>query len=278
MNENPVNPKSPRGITTPRAKISAILIARDEAQNIKNCLASIQWVDEIVVVVDSRSTDETEAIARRYTTRVWVEPWNGYAATKNFALQQTTHAWILWIDADEVVPPALRQEIEHALQHPTAVAGFELPRLAWFLGRWIRHGGWYPGYVLRFFQKSQGQFNQLLVHEGLQVAGAIRRLKNPLLHYTDRSIEHYFRKFNQFTSLAAVQLQQQQRKFKLADLIFRPLNIFIKMYVFKFGFLDGLQGFILAIFSAHYVFTKYAKLWELKPRPEIEPDRPHEIC
>ncbi|MBN2093692.1 glycosyltransferase family 2 protein [candidate division KSB1 bacterium] len=244
-------------------KLSAILIVRDEEKNIKNCLESLRWVDEIVVLVDSRSTDATESIVRSFTENVFVVEWQGYAGTKNFALSKAKGPFILWIDGDEVVTPELQTEIQEVLKAPVSVSGYEIPRLAFFLGRWIRHCGWYPGYVLRLFLKEKAHFNELLVHEGVNLTGERTKLKNHLLHYTDRDIEHYFKKYNSFTTLAAQQLADKKRRFRVADLIFRPFFTFLKMYFLKFGFLDGLQGFLLCIFSANYVFTKYAKLWEL---------------
>lgn len=243
-------------------KLSAILVARDEEQNIRTCLESIGWIDEIIVVIDSRSTDQTEAIARELTPHVFVREWQGYSGAKTFALHQARHEWILWIDADEQVPVELREEIRQRLNDPADYVAFEIPRLAYFLGRWIWHSGWYPGHVLRLFRKSRAQFTDVLVHEGVQVDGPVGVLKNHLLHYTDRDTAHYFRKYDQFTSLAARQLFERGRKFRIVDLLFRPLILFIKMYFFKQGFRDGIQGLILAVFSANYVFTKYAKLWE----------------
>lgn len=250
-------------------KISAILIVRDEEKNIKNCLESLTWVDEIVILVDSRSTDATEAIARAFTENVFVIEWQGYAGTKNFALRKAKGPWILWIDGDEVVTPELQQEIQTILKDPGPASGYEIPRLAFFLGRWIRHCGWYPGHVLRLFLKKQANFNELLVHEGVDLNGSRAKLKNHLLHYTDRDINHYFKKFNSFTTLAARQLVEKKRRFRVVDLLFRPLFTFFKMYFLKLGFLDGLQGFLLCVFSANYVFTKYARLWEFYERREI---------
>lgn len=243
-------------------KLSAIIVALNEEINIETCLKSLQWVDEIIVVIDDRTTDRTEEIARFYTSHVFVQEWQGYSGSKNFALSKATGDWIFWIDADEEVTPNLQTEIQKAIRQGKKYAGYEIPRLAFFLGRWIRHSGWYPGYVLRLFQRSKAQFNQALVHEGVQLTGEVGRLKNPLLHFTDRDIANYYRKYDSFTSLAARQMAERDRKFRIVDLLFRPLFLFIKMFILRAGFLDGLQGLILAVFSANYVFTKYAKLWE----------------
>ena len=259
------NPQSALRIPQSNPGVSALVITKDEAENIHDCLASLQWVDEIIVV-DAESTDDTVAQASAFTDKIFIRRWEGFAAAKNFALAQCTGEWVLWLDADERVTPELRDEIIATLaNHPTA-AGFEMPRLANFLGQWIRHGGWYPGYVLRLFRRAAGRFNDKPVHEGVQVDGPTSRLKNYLLHYTDRNLQHYFEKFNRYTSLAAEELQQRGRRFHLWDLLLRPSWFFFRMYILKGGFFDGLPGFILARLSAAYVFAKYAKLWEKEDR------------
>jgi hypothetical protein len=177
---------------------------------------------------------------------------------------------VFWIDADERVTPELRDEILAALNGNPMTGGFEMPRLANFLGKWIRHGGWYPGYVLRLFRREAGRFNDRKVHEGVQVDGKIARLKNHLLHYTDRNLQHYFEKFNRYTSLAAEELHHRGRRFHWWDLFVRPPWFFFRMYVLKAGFLDGVHGFILALLSATYVLMKYAKLWELQKSPSAD--------
>ena len=244
---------------TPR--LSALIITRNEAHNLPDCLATLNWVPEIVIV-DAESEDGSAALAREFTDKVFVRPWQGYVPAKNFALANCTGDWVLWIDADERVTPELRQEICGLLAQPPACVGYEIPRLANFLGKWIMHGGWYPGYVLRLFRRHGARFNERFVHEGVEVNGKTGRLQNHLLHYTDPHLEHYFEKFNRYTSLAAEELQRQGRRFHWWDLLLRPSWFFLRMYIFKTGFLDGLAGFILARLSAAYVFTKYAKLWE----------------
>jgi glycosyltransferase involved in cell wall biosynthesis len=247
-------------------RVSALVITKNEAENIRDCLASLQWADEIIIV-DAESTDDTVTQAREFTGKVFIRRWEGFSAAKNFALAQCTGDWVLWLDADERVTPELREEIFSALPNNPAAAGFEMPRLANFLGKWIHHGGWYPGYVLRLFRRGAGRFDDKPVHEGVQVDGKIARLKNHLLHYTDRNLQHYFEKFNRYTSLAAEELNQRGRRFHLWDLLLRPSWFFFRMYVLKAGFLDGLPGFILARLSAAYVFAKYAKLWENQKSP-----------
>jgi glycosyltransferase involved in cell wall biosynthesis len=262
------NPPRKRDLRQSAIRISAIVITKNEAENLADCLASLQWVDEIVVV-DAESEDGTAALARQFTDKVFVRRWEGYSAAKNFALSQCSGEWVLWIDADERVTPELREEILATLAGNPGADGFEIPRLANFLGKWIRWGGWYPGYVLRLFRRAAGHFNEKQVHEGVQVDGRIGRLHHHLLHYTDRNLRQYFEKLNRYTSLAAEELHRQGKRFHLWDLLFRPGWFFLRMYVFKAGFLDGMQGFVLACLSASYVFTKYAKLWEMQKSPEL---------
>jgi glycosyltransferase involved in cell wall biosynthesis len=245
------------------ATLSAIVITKNEAENIAECLESLSFVDEIVVI-DSGSKDGTEEIARQFTNKVYITEWKGYAGAKQHALDQCTGEWIFWLDADERVTPELAEEMKSAICQEFSFSGYMMPRKAYFLGRWIRHGGWYPGYVIRLFRRGCGTFSQERVHERLMVNGPIGALEEPLLHYTDRSINHYFNKLNMYTSLAAEDLKGKDRKTSVLDLIVRPIHWFVRMYILRAGFLDGVQGFLLAVFSSSYVFTKYAKLWELR--------------
>ncbi len=243
--------------------ISAIVITKNEAHNLPACLATLNWVHEIIVV-DAESKDSTIELAHEYTDKVFVRRWENFSSAKSFALAQCTSEWVLSIDADERVTPELREEICALLSSQPLYEGYEVPRLANFLGRWMMHGGWYPGYVLRLFRREHGGFNEVRVHEAVKIEGRIGRLRHHLLHYTDPIIQHYFEKFNSYTSLASEELHRQNKSFHLWDLLFRPLWFFFRMYILRTGFMDGLPGFILASFSAAYVFTKYAKLWELQ--------------
>lgn len=243
--------------------ISAIVITKNEAHNLSECLATLNWVHEIIIV-DAESEDGTLNLAREFTDKVFARRWENFSSAKKFALSQSTGEWILSVDADERVTPELREEICALLSAPPPCAGYEIPRLANFLGRWMMHGGWYPGYVLRLFRREAGGFDDAAVHEAVQIEGKIGRLRHHLLHYTDPSIQHYFEKYNRYTSLAAEELHRQGRRFHLWDLLVRPWWFFFRMYVLRTGFMDGLAGLILASFSSAYVFTKYAKLWELQ--------------
>ncbi len=246
------------------ARLSVITLALNEEHNIGECLESVRWADEIIVV-DSGSTDKTVEIARRYTQLVLNVEWKGYGATKNHAMEKASGDWILWLDADERVPERLADEIRDIVRtDDPATNGYEVARRAFFLGKWIKHCGWYPGRVTRLFRRTASRFTESHVHEQIVVDGAVGRLQNDLLHFTDPNLDHYFSKFNRYTSLAAQDLRAAGRRSSLYDLLVRPAFLFFKMYILRRGFLDGMQGFILCVASSCYVFTKYAKLWELE--------------
>jgi glycosyltransferase involved in cell wall biosynthesis len=248
-------------------KVSAIVITLNVEQRIEACLSSLSFADEIIVV-DSGSTDRTIEIAKQFTDHVQITEWTGYAEAKQFALDKAAGDWVLWVDADERIPEPLAKEIMEIIQSQTAHGGFRVARKAFFLGRWMKHGGWYPGYVVRLFRRESGRFNTARVHESLIVDGSIGTLREPMFHYTDDSLIHYFSKFNKYTTLAAEDLHERGKWAGIADLLFRPLHMFFKMYVFRLGLLDGIEGFLLAVFSSSYVFVKYAKLWEVQKKNE----------
>lgn len=244
-------------------KITAIVITFNEEANIARALASLEWADEIIVV-DSESRDRTTEIARQFTERVVVRPWPGYSAQKNFAAAEASHDWIFSLDADEVVSEALRREIESLKQaEAPAVAGFEMPRLTFYLGRWVRHSGWYPDHKLRLYDRRRARWVGDYVHEGVAVDGAVARLAGDLLHFTVNDASEHHLRIDRYTTLAADADYAKGKRGALASIIFSPPLTFIRSYVFKLGFLDGLQGYAIARFAAHYAFLKNLKLWEL---------------
>jgi glycosyltransferase involved in cell wall biosynthesis len=244
------------------ATLSVIVLTLNEERNLADCLESVRWVDE-VILVDSGSTDKTIAIARQYTANIHTIAWQGYGAARNFGVAKAKGEWILWLDADERVMPELAEEIREIVRkNDPAVAGYSVARRAFFLGRWIRHCGWYPSRVTRLFRREKGKFSETRVHERLLLDGPVVTTSHDLIHYTDPDLNHYFTKFNKYTSLAVEDLRAQGRRFSLVDLLVRPPFMFIKMYILRAGFLDGIQGLILSVLSSAYVFTKYAKLWE----------------
>ena len=249
-------------------KLSSIIIAKDEELNIRKCIESqLLCIDDIVVIIDDKSKDSTLTILKEFPQiNFEIKEWIGYSKTKEYALSLTKNDWVFWIDADEAITPELETELNKFKNSTPSFNAYQVSRRAYFLGKWIKHSGWYPGYVTRLFNKQFARFSLSEVHEHLIVEGNIGELNNDLEHYTDPNIFHYYEKFNRYTSLAAAELKTKGKSAKLNDLLLRPFFIFVKMYILKQGFLDGIQGFMLAVFSANYVFTKYSKLWELKNR------------
>lgn len=241
-------------------KLSVIIITKNESANIRACLESVAWADEIIVV-DSGSTDSTLDIAREFTSLVYVHAdWPGFGAQKNRALAYSSKDWVLSLDADERVTPELRAEIEAVLQNPGS-DGYEIPRLSNFCGRFMRHSGWHPDYVIRLFRRGQGSFSDALVHESVQMQGSVARLQQPLLHYTYRDFEDVLAKLNSYSSAASVMLQRKGKRGSLAQAVLHGMWAFIRTYFLRAGFLDGREGFMLAVMNAENSYYRYIKLW-----------------
>lgn len=244
------------------ATLSVIIITHNEENNLPRVLESVKFADEIVVN-DSNSTDRTVEVARSFNCKVILSEFTGFGDAKQRALEQATGNWVLSIDADEEVDSVLQQQIKEAVNSDKA-AGYLLNRKSQFLGRWIEHSGWYPDWVLRLFKRDSGSFDESLVHESISVGGAVAKLSGNLLHYTDPDISHYLAKMDRYTTLSAQTLHERGRRFRCFDLLLKPCAIFLKMYLLKQGFRDGIQGLLLALFSSFHVLCKYAKLWELR--------------
>ena len=244
-------------------KISACVTAGNEEDKIAACLASLAWCDE-VVVVDSFSQDKTFEISKQYTPNVTQHPWEGYIAQKNFIRTLAHHPWILFVDADEVVSDKLRAEIEDEFaRDPGDTVGYRFPRMVHYLGKWIRHGEWYPDIKLRLFRKDRGLSAGQEPHDRVIVDGPVMTLRAPLYHFTYDNLADHIHTLNRFSSISANEKFTRGEPFRWRDLIVRPPWRFFKSYFLKRGFLDGRQGFIIALMSAFAVFVKYAKLLEL---------------
>lgn len=241
-------------------RLSAIVITLNEAANIRECLASLAFADEILVV-DSGSTDGTPDLARVAGARVMSRDWPGYARQKDYAASQAAHDWILSIDADERVTPELAAEITRALEAPAGQVGFRMPRVTFHLGRWIRHTDWYPDYQLRLYDRRHAAWAQRRVHESVTARGPVGKLSNDLQHYAYRDLAHHYETMQRYTSLAAIQMADEGRSSGLFSLLLHPPAAFLRNYVLKAGFLDGVPGLIISAMNAHYVFLKFAKLW-----------------
>lgn len=253
-----------------RARLSAAIICQDEADRIEECLASVAWCDEIVVV-DSGSRDATVEIARKLASRVVHNAWPGYVAQKNFALEQTTGDWILCLDADERVTPALRAAIERALAGDPAVAGFEVRRHVFYLGRWIDHGGWYPDWKLRLVRRGRARWGGVDPHDKLLADGPVARLDADLVHLTYRDFADHLRTVQRFSDVVADGWAREGRRFSLARALLRPPVKFFECFVWKQGFRDGWPGFVIAATSAFYVFAKHVKLFDRSRADGVAP-------
>jgi glycosyltransferase involved in cell wall biosynthesis len=260
-------PASPPPADRHRAPISACVITLNEADRIDDCLRSLAWCDE-TVVVDSHSTDATRARAAALGARVVERDWPGHAAQKEFAIRAARHDWVFCVDADERVSPELRAEIQAlAAQGFPGAAGWSMPRLSCYLGRWIRHGTWYPDRTVRLFDRRRGRVvahHSYDLHERVVLDGPCGVLRSDLLHLPYRTLEEHLRTIDSYTTIMAHGLQQRGRRARISDLIVHPWARFVKFYVLKAGFLDGWRGLLLAYLAAHYVRLKYAKLLALQ--------------
>ncbi len=253
--------------------LSVTVITRNEAAHLAAALDSVRWADEIVVV-DAESTDETVAIARRYTDRVVVRSWPGYAEQKNYAAALARHDWILSLDADERVTPALAREIQALLGSDPPCRGYRIPRVTWYLGRWIRSTDWYPDYQLRLYDRRAGRWQARRVHESVRVEGRTGRLRHELLHYPYRDVAHHVQTIDRYTTLAAEDLRAAGRRVGLLGLALHPPLAFLRNYVWRGGFRDGVPGFLVSALGAYYVLLKLAKRWALDHAGEPPADGP----
>ena len=244
-------------------KLSVTVITRNEAADIGDALASVSWADELIVV-DSNSTDDTVAIARQHTNRVVVREWPGYPAQKNFAASLASHDWILSLDADERVTPALAAEIQRTLVQEPGDKGFHIPRVTWHLGRWIRTTDWYPDPQLRLYDRRSAQWTGRYVHESLAVNGGVGRLREELQHFAYRDIAEHMETIERYTTYAARQMREEGRRAGWLQVAGHPPLAFLRNYLLKGGVTDGVPGLVISAMNAYYVFLKFAKLWELQ--------------
>ncbi len=246
-----------------RPTLAAVLIVKNEAENLADCLATLDWVDEIVVL-DSGSTDTSREVAEAAGARFFVNAdWPGFGRQRQLAQSHVQSDWVLWVDADERVTPELRSSIEAVLATPATNTVYSIPRLSWVFGRFIRHCGWYPDRVLRLYPRALTGYNDALVHEKVELGPGIKtaKLKGDLLHYTYRDLEHYLVKSAGYAAAWAQQRQQRGKRGSLGQGLLHGVGCFMKMYLLKAGFLDGKQGLLLSLLSAHSTFVKYADLW-----------------
>ncbi|HTV15450.1 MAG TPA: glycosyltransferase family 2 protein [Acidobacteriaceae bacterium] len=256
--------------------LSVAIITKNEKANLRRTLASVRWASEIVIV-DNDSMDGTEAVAREFGAKFVVEPWKGFSAQKNSAIAQCTGDWVLALDADEEVSAELAQEIQALLTGNPQHAGYFLPRRNYFLGRWIRRGGYYPDPKLRLFRRGAAQFEERTVHETMRCSGATGQLHGDLLHHAYPTLDSYIEHMNRYSALGA---EPAVAKGKTSRSLFAffwnvfvvPVATFKYNYFLRLGFLDGREGFLLHLYHSAYVSWKYAKAWE---RGRVESSEPY---
>jgi len=252
----------------PRVTLSVVLITQNEERNLPRTLESVMALVRDgkgeIIVVDSGSTDRTVEISQSYGAKVFVEPWKGFAAQKNSAMDKASMDWVLQLDADEALEPELATEMELALKTGSTMNGFWIPRKNFFLGRWIKHGGFYPDPKLRLVRRGAGQFEEYGAHPTMKVDGPTGRLSHALLHDAYPTLRGYIDHMNSYSSMGAeVAAAKGHRRFSFIDIVIRPALTFIYNYFFRLGFLDGREGLLLHLYHSVYVSWKYAKAWEL---------------
>ncbi|HMK33993.1 MAG TPA: glycosyltransferase family 2 protein [Desulfomonilaceae bacterium] len=253
---------TPAPLSTKPIVLSLVVITKNEADRIGRLLKSATIADEIIVV-DSGSSDNTVDMCRAHGARVIRQEWLGYTAQKQLAMDTASGEWILNVDADESLSADSAKEILDEIRHADAgVNGFSMPRMSWYLNRWIRHGGWYPDRKVRLVRRGRGKWTGDGLHERLEVEGTVRKLEHPLLHYVYRDISDQVKTINRFSSLTADHRKRSASSLYLLMGIFHAVGKFLECAVWKLGFLDGLPGMVIAVNSAFYVFLKHAKAWE----------------
>jgi glycosyltransferase involved in cell wall biosynthesis len=250
--------------------LSVVIITFNEETNIGRTLASVQPLvadgKGEIIVIDSGSTDRTVEIAKSFGAKIFVETWKGFAAQKNSAIDKATNNWILSLDADEEVSLRLAEDVIAILKTPSKPSGFFIPRKNMFLGRWIRHGGFWPDPKLRLFDRTSGRFGDRAVHETVEFRALTAEMMSPLIHHSYPTLSDYIEHMNRYSSLGAEMVVANANgkvRFSVINIVLRPLATFIYNYFFRLGFLDGREGLLLHLYHAVYVSWKYAKAWEL---------------
>lgn len=246
-------------------KISVIIITKNEELNINDCLDSVKWADEIIVV-DSESTDKTIVLAKKFTDKIYTRKWSGYSDQKSFALSLAKNVWVLSLDADERMTDELKNEI---LQRDLSTSdGYKISRANYFLGKMIRGCGWSHDYQLRLFRKSKTKVTNRMVHEGFVVDGRITELKSQMLHYSYRNFHDAMSKINKYSTLEA-QEKYKRKKVNAFTILFNPFIAFIQFFIFRKGFIDGVYGLLVSIMHAMTKIMMYVKIWELRKKEKL---------
>lgn len=244
--------------------ISVAIIAQNEEDNISNCIKSVNWAEEIVVI-DGGSTDKTIEICKELGARVIEHSWPGHIQQKNYAIDRCSGDWILSLDADERASEEMAEFIKQLFKSGEPEQdGYYFPRKVFYLGKWINHSGWYPDYKLRLFRKDRARWTGYNPHDRIELEGKSKKAKVDILHYPYKSLTDHLDRINSYTTIMAGELRDKGKKSNLLKIIFNPYFRFLRAYFLKLGFLDGFHGIIISIISSYYVFLKYLKLWELQ--------------
>lgn len=245
--------------------ISVVVIARNEERRISNCLGSVQWSDDLVVVLDPATTDNTRGVAEKLGAKVTEKAWMGFGAQKQFAVSLAKNDWILSLDSDEEAGPGLSAEIQSKFPELDPKVAYKIPRKSFHLGRWIGHGGWSPDYQVRLFNRRYSDWDQATIHEKVQ-AESYQVLEHPILHYLFEDLAEQIDTNNRYSGLLAEKDFQAGKRFSVLRLVFKPWIKFLEVYFLKMGFRDGLPGFIIAVGAGYSIFLRHSKLWELQKR------------
>jgi len=243
-------------------KLSVVIIAGNEEKNIRDCLESVKWADEIIVI-DSESSDNTRQIANEYTPKVFVKKWEGYVQQRKYSIEKTSYDWVLSIDADERVSDLLKLEIQELLNSDDRVNGYYIPRQNYFMNKVIKSCGWYPDYQMRFFNKNYVQLTDRKVHEGFIVEGKTSYLKNHLIHFTHQNIADTIKKINEYSTLQALE-KKDGKRVKARNLVLNPLAAFLNHFISRKGFKDGIYGLMVSIIHMLTNLLTYMKIWEMQ--------------
>ena len=247
-------------------QISAVIITKNEEENIEDAIRSLDWADE-VLVIDSESTDRTCDLARALGARIITNPWPGFSDQKQLGVDNAVNDWILSLDADERVSRELRAEIEWIRSNRPSIDGYRIPRLSFYAGKPIRHGGWYPDHQLRLFDRNKGKWNGAVIHESVKMdeGARVSTMRGDIDHYTINSVDEHNRMIaERYAPLGAQKMFDEGRRTSPAKAIFSACFAFIRAYFLKLGFLDGYAGFCIAYFSAHHTFMKHMILLDLQ--------------
>lgn len=248
--------------------ISVTVICKNEEKNIRRCLESAKWADDIIII-DSGSTDKTLEIAKEYTENIEVIEWNGYSHARKIALQKVKTEWVLPLDADEEITNGLKDEIIDVIKSGNQeINGYKIPRKSFFLNKWIKHCGWYPGYQMRLCRTKFTSVAERLVHEGYIIEGKTGYLKNDINHYTVNSIYEFTAKINEYSTLQAIE-KVRRKKVGFKEIYFNNIIAFYKHFIFKRGFLDGVHGLMVSMFDLITNVLTYMKIYELQNKDKV---------